>query len=71
MFHEGPNFAEATVIRYIIDEAVPSRGHRSNIYSENFNYVGIHMAKHEKAKGYKSTIDFCSLPLSKNKKTKV
>ena len=31
--YEGPDFAQITVLRYILDEGVPSRGHRKLIYT--------------------------------------
>ena len=55
--------ARATVVRFIIDEGVPSRGHRSNIYNPSFKYVGAYMLKDPKNKGYKNTLDFSSIPL--------
>ena len=60
---EGPDFAKTTVIRYIVDEAVPSRGHRHNIYNEEFKYMGACMLKDPKNNGYKNTLDFCSIKL--------
>ena len=59
---EGPNFSKASIIRYIIDEAVPSRGHRKNIFNQDMKYMGGAMVKDPFHDGsYKSTIDFCSI----------
>lgn len=33
-YFEGPDFAQSTVIRFIVDEGVPNRGHRKNIYKK-------------------------------------
>ena len=33
-----------TVLGLIIDDGVSSRGHRKNIYSKDFKYVGIYSA---------------------------
>ena len=60
---EGPDFAKITVIRYILDEGVPSRGHRKLIYTQGFNYIGISMWKDAKNNGYKGTLDFCAVEL--------
>ena len=56
---EGPDFAQITIIRYILDEGVPSRGHRKLIYTEPFTHIGISMRKDNNG-GYKGTLDFCS-----------
>lgn len=56
---EGPNFAQLTVLRYILDEGVPSRGHRENIYTPDFKFVGSSLRKDKN--GYKGTLDFCSI----------
>ena len=60
---EGPDFAKKTILRYILDEAVPSRGHRKLIYTSGFKYIGISMRKDEKNQGYKGTLDFCAINL--------
>lgn len=33
MWYSALDYAQETVIRYIVDEGVPSRGHRTNIYN--------------------------------------
>lgn len=38
---EGRNHALQTVMGLIIDDGVSSRGHRKNIFSKDFKYVGI------------------------------
>ncbi len=58
-YYHGPNFPKATIIRYILDEGVPSREHRKLIYTEGFNYIGISMRKDNNG-GYKGTLDFCA-----------
>lgn len=54
---EGPDFAQSTIIKYIIDEGVPSRGHRANIYNKDMRFVGISMIK-DPYDGLKDVIDF-------------
>ena len=39
---EGRNHALKTVLGLIIDDGVPSRGHRKNIFSNEYKYIGIH-----------------------------
>ena len=39
---EGRNHALKTVLGLIIDDGVPSRGHRENIFSTDFEYIGIY-----------------------------
>ena len=39
---EGRQFALQTVMGLIIDDGVPSRGHRDNIFSQAFTNVGIY-----------------------------
>lgn len=38
---KGRNHALQTILGLIIDDGVPSRGHRKNIFSTDFKYVGI------------------------------
>ena len=60
-FH-GPDFAKSSIIRYIIDEAVPSRGHRKNIFNKTTKFMGGAMVKNPFSEGgFKSTLDFCSI----------
>ena len=60
-FH-GPDFAKSSIIRYIIDEAVPDRGHRKNIFNNNSKFMGGAMVKNPFEEGsFKSTLDFCSI----------
>lgn len=39
--YEGRNFALNTVKSLIIDDGVSNRGHRTNIFSTTFKYIGI------------------------------
>lgn len=41
---EGRNHALKTVMGLIIDDGVPSRGHRRNIFSPDTHYIGIYSA---------------------------
>lgn len=38
---KGRNHALQTVMGLIIDDGVMSRGHRNNIFSDDFKYIGI------------------------------
>lgn len=38
---KGRNHALQTVMGLIIDDGVMSRGHRKNIFSTDFKYIGI------------------------------
>jgi uncharacterized protein YkwD len=38
---QGRDHALQTVLGLIIDDGVPNRGHRKNIFSTDFKYVGI------------------------------
>jgi len=38
---EGKNHALQTIVGLIIDDGTPCRGHRKNIFSNDFKYVGI------------------------------
>merc|ERR1712062_773361 len=37
----GQNSARNIVMSLIVDDGVPTRGHRSNIFHSQFNFVGI------------------------------
>ena len=39
---EGRNNALKTVLGLIVDDGVANRGHRKNIFSKDYKYVGIH-----------------------------
>lgn len=39
---EGRNHALKTVLGLIIDDGVSSRGHRENIFSSDYEYIGIY-----------------------------
>ena len=43
----GNDEGRAVIIQLIVDDAVPSRGHRKNIYNEKFGVVGISCGPHK------------------------
>ncbi len=43
----GEKTAERVIAALVVDDGVPSRGHRKNIYSSEFKYVGIGTAPHK------------------------
>lgn len=61
---EGRSHALKTVLGLIVDDGVLNRGHRKNIFSKDYRYIGIH----SKLKGdkIKTVMNFTSddLPLS-------
>lgn len=59
MWFSDNNYALETVIRYIVDEGVPTRGHRENIFNPSYTYAGACMLKDPKS-GYKGTVNFTS-----------
>jgi uncharacterized protein YkwD len=42
----GADDARGIVIQLLVDDGVPSRGHRANIFNEAFAYVGVGFGKH-------------------------
>lgn len=42
----GPDTAREIVIALVVDDGVPSRGHRANIYSRDFLKVGVSVGAH-------------------------
>jgi uncharacterized protein YkwD len=44
----GPSDPRLSVIQLIVDDGVRDRGHRTNIYNENFKTVGISCGSHPK-----------------------
>lgn len=53
----GFNNARYIVIHLIIDDGVPSRGHRKNIFESKFNVVGVSFGSH-KIYGYMCVMTF-------------
>ena len=53
----GPRDARFIVIQLIVDDGVPSRGHRKNIYDTRFKTVGLAMGPH-KTFGSMCVMDF-------------
>ncbi len=49
--------ARAIVIQLIVDDGVPGRGHRKNIYTESFRVVGVANAEHKRY-GAQCVMDF-------------
>ena len=45
-------------MRFLIDDGVPSRGHRDNILNANFKYVGIGLATGDAECGTVVVADF-------------
>ena len=53
------------VLQLLVDDGVPSRGHRKNMFSPDYNAVGIATGPHSKFKSM-TTMDFAKVQPSKN-----
>lgn len=53
----GSNIAQRVVLFLLIDDGVPSRGHRENILLKDFKVVGVSCGKHKKYE-YMCVMDF-------------
>ena len=57
--HNHPHLARNSIIRQIIDDGVPSRGHRDNIFHKLAKFMGGAIVENPFSKGgVKGTIDF-------------
>ena len=63
-FH-GPHYEESSVMRLIIDEGVPSRGHRHLIFTPEFEYAGI--SGRQEKQYIKITVDYCAVNIECHK----
>ena len=55
----GTDSADAIVIQMIVDDGIPSRGHRGNVMNEEYHVVGICVGAHSKFK-HVCIVDFAS-----------
>jgi len=53
----GFNTGKAIVMQYLVDDGVPSRGHRANVLNPEFKKVGIAVGPHKVYK-YMNVCDF-------------
>jgi len=57
-FGKTPNGLHEAVIALVIDDGVPSRGHRNNIFNEKLKYLGVGIAGHT-VYGQCVVVDYC------------
>ena len=53
----GQNSAREIVVSLLVDDGVPSRGHRTNILNNFYNKIGVYYGTHKKY-GYMCVMDF-------------
>ena len=59
--------AEDVVISLVVDDGVPSRGHRTNIFNPQFTHLGAWTGGHG-LYGSMTTIDYCGASIRSNNK---
>ena len=61
----GGNTARGVIIQLIVDDGVPGRGHRVNIFSPTYRFVGVGCESHARYNGT-CTLDFAAGYIEKN-----
>lgn len=57
----GPGAVDEAIIRLIIDDGVPGRGHRKMLFSPEYNFIGIACGPHAKL-GQMCVLDYSATP---------
>jgi uncharacterized protein YkwD len=60
----GPNTGRDIIVQFLIDDGVPSRGHRTNIMNRNFTQTGLSIQTHPQFR-YVCVIDYANGYISK------
>jgi uncharacterized protein YkwD len=55
----GPNTGRDIVVQFLVDDGVPSRGHRTNIMNRNFTQTGLSIQTHPQYR-YVCVIDYAN-----------